>query len=222
MTTTDGFSEDWEYEYQRRDSYTEWPWSTLVSYVMRHVDVDSINSVLELGCGTGANIPFFLGLDMDYYAIEGSETAVEYVGDRFPEIRDQVVCGDFTTEFPDHGPFDLVVHRGSLTCNSTAGIRRTLRLINQHLANGCRFVSIDNFSTDHSGFAGGNKTAEELTKRFEEGPFEGYGEIHFWTEEHIENIYGGFKIEHLTHQVSDQIIPYTDFRQAFFLIVVKN
>jgi hypothetical protein len=83
----------------------------------------------------------------------------------------------------------------------------------EHLADGRRFVSIDNFSTDHSGFAGGTETADELTKRFEEGTFEGYGEIHFWTEEHIENIYGGFKIEHLTHQVSDQIIPYPDFRR---------
>lgn len=220
--TANGFSDDWEEEWQRRDSYTEWPWSTLVSYVMRHVDVDSVDSVLELGCGTGANIPFFLGLDVDYYAVEGSETAVEVVRDRFPEIRDQVVCGDFTTEFPDDGPFDLVVDRGSLTCNSTAAIERILGLVDEHLADGRRFVSIDNFSTDHSGFAGGTETADELTKRFEEGTFEGYGEIHFWTEEHIENVYDGFEICHLTHEMRDQVVPDEEFRQAWYHVVAET
>ena len=33
--------------------------------------------VLELGCGAGANIPFFSSLNVEYYAIEGSPTIVE-------------------------------------------------------------------------------------------------------------------------------------------------
>jgi len=99
---------------------------------------------------------------------------------------------------------------------------RTLELIDQHLADGRRFVSIDNISTEHSEFAGGNEATDELTKRFDQGSFEGYGEMHFWTEEHIAKVYDGFKIHHLTHQINDQIVPDKKFRQAFFHIEVEH
>ena len=40
--------------------------------------------VLELGCGPGANIPFFLSQGADYYAAEGSETIVVELQKKFP------------------------------------------------------------------------------------------------------------------------------------------
>ena len=35
-----------------------WPWSDLVSYVMRYTKINENYKVLEIGCGSGANIPF--------------------------------------------------------------------------------------------------------------------------------------------------------------------
>ena len=46
--------------------------------------------VLELGCGAGANIPFFLALGMDYYAIEGSPTIVKQLHKRYADLADKI------------------------------------------------------------------------------------------------------------------------------------
>ena len=104
-----------------------WPWSDLVSYVMRHARPQNEKfRVLELGCGAGANIPFFKQLGVQYHAVEGSATIVNMLAGKFPEYRSTIKVGDFTKELPFEGEFDLVVDRASLTCNTTSSIRRGL------------------------------------------------------------------------------------------------
>lgn len=54
------FDANWERLYGDQAQMSKWPWSDLVTYVMRYSDVRKPNfRVLELGCGSGANIPFF-------------------------------------------------------------------------------------------------------------------------------------------------------------------
>ena len=72
------FSQEWEKCFKENTQISTWPWSDLVSYVMRYARPTGENfRVLELGCGAGANIPFFISLGVDYYAIDGSSTIVE-------------------------------------------------------------------------------------------------------------------------------------------------
>ena len=54
------FSEEWNHAYEKNTNLSTWPWSDLVSYVKRFTKLDKNSKVLELGCGAGANIPFFL------------------------------------------------------------------------------------------------------------------------------------------------------------------
>jgi len=52
--------------------------SDLISYVMRYARPSGKGCrVLELGCGAGANIPFFKSLGAEYFGIEGSGAVVE-------------------------------------------------------------------------------------------------------------------------------------------------
>ena len=54
------FSKEWEERYRENTHLSVWPWSNLISYVMRYARPENKDfSVLELGCGAGANIPFF-------------------------------------------------------------------------------------------------------------------------------------------------------------------
>jgi len=53
------FSKEWEICYREKKQMSLWPWSDLISYVMRYCKPTSnYFNVLELGCGAGANIPF--------------------------------------------------------------------------------------------------------------------------------------------------------------------
>ena len=128
-----GFSSEWDERYQENTHMSIWPWSTLVSFVMRYSNPNVAGfRVLELGCGAGANIPFFVNLGIDYYAVEGSESIVTRLHSKFPQLKDNIVCGDFTQTLPEM-EFHLIVDRGSLTCNDTSAIRRCLRMCHNRL-----------------------------------------------------------------------------------------
>src|SRR3990172_8519201 len=101
--------EEWEDTYRNSSHLSIWPWSEMVSYVMRYVRPDKNFRVLEVGCGAGANIPFFKHLEVDYHAIEGSASIVEKLHKRFPDLKDKIIVGDFTGEIATPGLFDLIV-----------------------------------------------------------------------------------------------------------------
>jgi len=106
------FSEEWESVYRVGAHMSVWPWSDLVSFVHRHAKpADGFRRVLEVGCGAGANIPFFLKLGVDFYGIDGSPEIVGMLHKSFPQLRDNIVLGDFTQSLPFAGQFDLVVDR---------------------------------------------------------------------------------------------------------------
>ena len=53
---------EWEQTYKNGKQLSVWPWTKLISLVKRHTDIKQSMRVLELGCGVGANIPFFVSL----------------------------------------------------------------------------------------------------------------------------------------------------------------
>ena len=132
------FSREWEQRYELTGMTSLWPWSDLVRLFRRHrrSREGQVLKVLELGCGSGANIPFFLSEGADYYAIEGSSTIVAELVRRFPELADKVHVADFTEGIPFEGPFDVVVDRSSLTHNDTPSITRTLDDVSLKLSEG--------------------------------------------------------------------------------------
>ena len=79
----------WEEIYASGQHYSVWPWSELVSLIMRHAipKFGKKFRVLELGCGAGANIPFFRYLEADYFGIDISPTIIENLRERFPELK---------------------------------------------------------------------------------------------------------------------------------------
>ncbi|OVE82788.1 hypothetical protein BVY03_00080, partial [bacterium K02(2017)] len=113
-----GFSNGWETAYQNNQHMSVWPWADLISYVMRYCrPQDKKLNVLELGCGAGANIPFFETLNVDYHAIEGSRTAVDSLHQKFPHLAKNIICDDFTKNIPFKKSFDLIFDRSALTHN---------------------------------------------------------------------------------------------------------
>ena len=210
------FSREWETEYTTGRSGSVWPWSDLVSYVMRYARPQKKPfRVLELGSGVGANIPFFLSLGAEYYAIEGSEKAIERTHARFPQLRDTVAVGDFTAAIPFDVSFDLIVDRASLTHNTEAAIRRCLKLVSAKLVSGGVFVGIDWFSTAHSDFVLGEGGGDAYTRtHITEGQFKGVGIVHFSDERHLLDLFHSYEIIKLEHKIVMEAIPAFDHRFA--------
>ena len=203
-------STEWEQLYQANTQMSIWPWSDLVSYVMRYARPRDKNfRVLELGCGAGANIPFFKHLRVQYHAIDGSETSVRRLAEHFSEYKATIKVGDFTNEIPFEGVFDLIVDRSSLTCgNTTTAIKRGIKLVEEKLAVNGKFIGIDWFSTAHSSYLNGIQAGDAHTKTgFVDGPFQGLGKIHFSDRNHLVELFSGFRLPQLEHKVVSTVVP---------------
>lgn len=216
------FSPEWDQAFRAGTHISLWPWSDLVSYVSRHAKPDNgYRSVFELGCGVGANIPFFLGAGFDYRAVEGSAAAVEKVHARYPELRNKVVAADFTKELPFAGPFDLIVDRSALAHNTTAGIEHALRLVAARLRRGGKLIGIDWFSTAHQDAASGDPVDSHTRAHIPSGHLSGLGVVHFSDQPHLEGLLGaaGFIIERLEQKVSETVVPQPQVRLAWLNFV---
>jgi SAM-dependent methyltransferase len=218
------FSSEWEDVYRLGEQNATWPWSDLVSYVMRYAYPDRRPfRVLELGFGAGANIPLFLGLGADYSGTEGSSTAVERARARFANAGNfRVARCDFTVTIPFAGPFDLVVDRSSLTHNTSAAIRSCLRQLHGLMRHGGKLIGIDWFSTVHGDATLGVQLEDRYTRKdLTTARFHNVGTVHFSDEGHLTDLLGeaGLVLERLEHKRSDIVLPHGETPMAWWNFV---
>lgn len=187
----------WDKIYGRNEQISVWPWSDLVSIVMRYAKPETQDfKVLELGCGAGANIPFFLSLGVEYSAIEASEVIVSRLHKKFPNLEEKIIAGDFTKELPS-GQFDLIVDRGSLTNNRTEAIKFCLQRCYDQLKPDGKFVGIDWYSTKSSSYFQGQVEDDWTRINFPRGPFVDAFRVHFSDKEHLLELFAKFEVQHL-------------------------
>ena len=204
------FSQQWDDVYRQARQLSTWPWSDLVSYVYRYARPDDgYRRVLECGCGAGANIPFFVALGVDYFGIEGSPHIVARLHERFPDLKDRIVAGDFTQTVSFDGLFDLVVDRSSITHNATPAIRRTLGTMFARLRRGGKLIGIDWFSKDDSDANLGESIDAWTRTNIGQGRFGRVGTVHFTDRDHLLELLrgAGFSIERLEHKQVETVAP---------------
>jgi SAM-dependent methyltransferase len=216
------FSSEWNDRYQENTHMSIWPWSDLISAVMKNKPKNENFKVLELGCGAGANIPFFTSLDADYYAIEGSEEIVKKLHKKYPQYKNNIIVGDFTKKIPNE-KFDLIIDRASLTHNNQMAINQCLNLCYEQLSNSGKFIGIDWFSTKCSDYKKG-KQAEDVWTKFdiEEGWFAGLGKIHFSDKKHLLDLFKKFEIISLAHKDLFHEIPDKNLKFSTWNFVARK
>ena len=219
------FSNEWDLCYADNLHMSVWPWSDIVSLVNRYckqsLKKEQKLSVLELGCGAGANIPFFQKLGTDYYGIDGSSTIVERLHRDFPALVDHIIHGDFTTNALFKKRFDLVIDRASLTHNTTSDIKSVL--LSMPLKEGGIYIGVDWFSTNHSDYIEGERADDIFTrKNINKGQFVGVGKVHFSDEMHIRELFHKFEILLMEEKVVRQYEPLNKNQFASWNIVAKR
>lgn len=218
------FSTEWDDTYKEGKHASVWPWSDLVSFVYRYSKPDTQPfKVLEIGCGAGANISFFKALGVEYFAVEGSAAAVTKLHDTYPELKENIRTADFTNAIPFDDTFDLVVDRASLTHNSTAAIKRSIRLITDKLKPNGVFIGIDWFSTAHSDYNEGVVAEDVFTKtNLINGQFVGLGRVHFSNAAHLQELFSNYEILVMEHKTVVTTIPIVNHTFASWNFAVKK
>jgi len=218
-----GFSEEWEGRYNENTNLSIWPWSDLVSYVNNYAKPQNKKlRILELGCGAGANIPFFLSFNVNYYGIDGSNSIINLLKKRFPDIKENLIVGDFTKEITFEEKFDLIIDRSSLTHNSTNAIKNGLDEVYKKLKDKGKFIGVDWFSTKCSEFKNGKICDDEFTKKFYDGPFASVGIVRFVEKSHLIDFFKKFEILVLDHKIIKTEIPENDYTVATWNIVAQK
>lgn len=222
------FSEGWEQLYKLGAHHSQYPWSDMVSLVMRYANpkqYDHKPRVLELGPGVGANVAFFLENGFEYYGIEGSETATNYMIERFGKSI-KVETGDFTKSIPyDNETFDLIVDRAATTHNTVEGITNVIEKASALLVSKGLFIAVDWFSTRHPLFLSEDGTEiEPNTKtRFTTGTFKDVGIVHFFSENEIVSFFRkDFVLMHMEHKTYETLIPDRTSGVASYNIVARK
>ncbi len=203
------FDELWEKTFSEGKHSSVWPWSDLISYVMRYAKPLKENAkVLDLGCGAGANIPFFKKLGIEYYGIDGSDYIINELKQKYPEYKNNLICGDFTKNLFFQTKFDLIIDRAAITHNSTKSIIACLSMINESLKENGKFIGIDWFSKSHSDFHIGSECDDKFTKHnFNEGQFKEVGKVHFSDKKHLTDLLSNFKIIIMEQKTIKKEIP---------------
>lgn len=155
--------------------------------------------VVELGCGAGANIPFFQSLEVEYLSVEASEVIVSRLHKTYPELENKIILGDFTQTLPS-GEFDLIFDRGSLTCNTTDAIKDCLQLCHDQLKPDGKYIGVDWFSTKCSSFSQGELEDDWTRINFPKGPFANQLRLHFSNKEHLFDLFSNFEFQLLEHK----------------------
>lgn len=219
------FSPEWNRAFLANTHLSVWPWSDLVSYVNRYAKpAQGYRRVLELGCGVGANVPLFLKLGVDYFAIEGSEAAVRMLHQAYPDLSDRIVVGDFTRELAFDGLFDLVVDRSAITHNTTASIRDVLSMVFDRLRPGGKLLGIDWFSTEYPDALRGDALDSHTRTNLPSGQFAGIGTVHFSDQEHVIGLLSdaGFVLERLEHKRTELAFPEPNQRCGWWSFVASR
>jgi SAM-dependent methyltransferase len=139
------FDAVWEQRYANPDYRNHYPWSSVVTFVFRNRPknrMPSEVSILEVGCGNGANLWFAARQGFRTKGIDGSETAIDYARRWFGRegLGGEFHIGNFANlPFPD-GSVDLVIDRAALSFANDPTAAAALSEIRRVLRSGGRFM----------------------------------------------------------------------------------
>ena len=113
----------WNKIYKNNKQFSIWPWSDLVSLSNKFCNLKKNLEVLEIGCGVGANINFFLSKNCNYTGIDISSHAIKHLKKVYKNKKINLFACNYIN-FSTKKKYDLIVDRGAITCgNKTSDIK---------------------------------------------------------------------------------------------------
>jgi ubiquinone/menaquinone biosynthesis C-methylase UbiE len=191
--------QSWDKKWQSVFIENEWgkyPAESVIRFVAKNFYKSNRSEIkiLEVGCGTGANIWYLLREGFDAYGIDGSSVAIGRARDRLDNenLISQLVCGDIINLPYSDNYFDAVIDNECIYCNNFKNTQLIMNEIQRVLKPNGKFYS--RTFTDKL-FVGGGVTDHKRISEFEYaeihvGPLAGKGFTRLTSYDNISKVYG--------------------------------
>ncbi len=206
------WDQTWEAVFRSRD-WGRYPPEELIRFVARNYysspDRAAV-SILEVGCGIGANVWYLSREGFDTHGIDGSETAVAKARSRMQNegLSVSLLVGDIVEldRFYPAARFDAVIDIACVQHNCRAAIGDILEQVRRILKPRGRIFSMM-CAADTYGDGLGCPVEPGSYVDISEGPYHGVGLTHFASLEEVQSFHSGFsevKIEYSIRSLESQ------------------
>jgi len=210
----------WDSNWEKIFKAQEWgkyPSENLIQFVARNFYKKNRAEVklLEVGCGTGANIWYMSREGFNVSGIDGSDTAIKIAQERMKNenLNARLIVGDIISLPFDNMEFDAIIDNECLYSNNEQNSIRVLSEINRVLKNEGLFYS-RTFSKE---MFIGEKLNEQIFEynNISDGPLKDKGFVRLINKEKIKYLYGKYftinsidKLEYTVNNESQVISEY--------------
>jgi SAM-dependent methyltransferase len=179
------------------NAWGKYPDLDLVRFFSRRFKNNKKVRVLEIGCGTGANLSFFDNEKIKSFGCDGSSVAINKAKKLIKKRKglSKAIIADLTNLPFKNNSFDFVFDIECLYCNDLSGTQSILNEVIRVLKKRGVFFS-KTFSTKISGVNKSKKflIGKNIYSKILHGPLHsGYSPIRLVAEEDIKKIYKNFK-----------------------------
>ena len=207
----------WNNIYKTKKHESIWPWNDVIKLCKRFCNKKKNQKILELGCGLGANIPFFIKEKFKYHGIDHSKIAVNKIKKNFPTIKNDIIHADITNfNFKNfENKFDVILDRGTLTHLNNKEFRLVTNKIQKLMLPSSIFICCSLYShkcTDHV-----NNKNQNI---FDKGLFAKVGYINFFNKKKIKNLYKKWTINFL--EEVDYFDHIKNYRYSYWNLILKK
>ena len=224
----------WERNYKNK-RYNKYPFDSVVSFIFRNFNnkkKDKIK-ILDLGCGGGNNSYFIAKEGFDLYAVDGSDESINITRNKLSFYDKNKIIKSYFQKLPfKRNFFDCVIDRQSLSCNKIKDIEKIVNEIYRILKSDGKYLGLV-YSLEHPQLKFGLKLKDNIYKgvvigsdynNFKKGTFNKSGQIHFFSEKEIFNLFSKFKKINITKQIIKKLsknMKYNDEHICFELEITK-
>ena len=199
MQNSLNYTGHWDIKFQQRE-WGRYPPEDLVRFMARNFKHDNPNekNVLEVGCGPGANLWFFVREGFNTSGIDISPKAIELAKDRIhhevassDQINIDLRVGNFLKLPWREDCFDAVVDNFAIYANPLEGIKKTISEIHRVLKSGG--VGFSKFwGKNCTGYGSGVALEDGSFTEIESGPCFNMGLCHFVDEQELRVLFSSF------------------------------
>jgi ubiquinone/menaquinone biosynthesis C-methylase UbiE len=215
--------------------FNKYPYGQLVTYFFRNLKFiknrGNDTKILELGCGTGNNLPLVLNEGFIAYGIDGSQKAIEIAQNRLKTYKNiHLDVMDFTELKYNDNFFDMIFDRQSIYANRIGDIEIIYKEISRLLKKDGIFISLM-YNTDDYHFlkiknnrSYAQKIEYNTFTNFIGGTFQDTGVVHFFTKEEIFKLCdrSGLDILSLSKSEINEFYPNSSNKISEYILVAKK